>query len=406
MRRAVSLLPVILSIAIFASPAHAQYLPSTPLTLAGGRVVIGGEIAGSIAREDHEGWFNYTDYEHDALRMFRWSVSGEWRIASRLSFLGEVRAENTEYPRVYAAYLRARPFAHVPLDIQAGRIPPTFGAFGRRMYSTDNPLIGYPLAYQYLLSIRDDAIPAVPDDLLRMRARGWLSSFPVGSHEAHAGMPIVSSFAWDTGVQVKVGQGRIQGAAALTNGSLSAPRFEDDNSGKQIAGRAQFEPLFGLVIGVSGATGPWLASDLDRLIAPGQTAARQNAFGIDGEYSRGHFVMRGEAIRASWDLPGVASPEARSEVSARTGWIEGSYRWTPRLYTAARFDRLVFSRVTGTLFGGAPTAWEAPLTRLEVGAGWYLQRNLIARVTVQRNSRDGGRLHERTFLAGQVLFWF
>src|SRR5512132_1085794 len=51
---------------------EAQYLRSTPLALAGGRVVIGGDVQASVAPPDNESWFNYTDYEHDALRMLRW----------------------------------------------------------------------------------------------------------------------------------------------------------------------------------------------------------------------------------------------------------------------------------------------------------------------------------------------
>ena len=41
----------------------------------------------------------------------------------------------------------------------------TFGAFARRTYANDNPLIGYPLAYQYLTSLRPDAVPATADAL-------------------------------------------------------------------------------------------------------------------------------------------------------------------------------------------------------------------------------------------------
>jgi hypothetical protein len=406
MARGASLLPLILVFATAASPARAQYVPSTPLVMAGGRVVIGGDVSASVAEEDHEGWFNYTDYEHDALRMFRWSVSGEWRLAGRVSFLGQLRGENTEHPRVYGAYLRARPFARVPLDVQAGRIPPTFGAFGRRLYSTDNPLIGLPLGYQYLLSIRPDAIPRTSDDLLRMRARGWQSSFPVGSSDAIPGVPTVSAYTWDTGVQVRLGTDRAQVAGAITNGSLSAPRFKDDNGGKQLAGRAQFQPLFGLVVGISAARGAWIGRDVQRLTASGQPTPTQRALGLDGEYSRGHWIVRGEAIRSEWTLPGVASAQTRLNVTATTGWLEGSYRLTPQFDAAARADRLTFSRIRGTLFNGAEVGWEAPITRLEVGGGWYLQRNVIARMSVQRNMRDGGRQRERTFVSGQLLFWF
>jgi hypothetical protein len=394
------------ALALSAVPARAQYLPSSPLALADGRIVIGGDVATTISERDEVGWFNYTDYEHDALRLFRIGVSGQWRIASRLEVLGEVRSENGARPEAYAAYVRVRPFPTVPLDVQAGKIPPTFGAFGRRLYSDDNPLIGYPLAYQYLLSIRPDAIPASNDDLLRMRARGWQSSFPVGSAEARPGVSVVSGFDWDAGVQVRGGIDRVEGAIAITNGSLSAPRFGDDNGGKQVSGRVQIQPAFGLFLGVSAARGAWLSRDVERLVAAGQDASMQRAIGLDAEYSRGHWIVRGEAIHSAWEIPGVFSPTARLDIRATTGWVESSYRLTPRLFIAARADALTFSRIRGTLFDGQSTEWDAPITRAEVGGGWYLQRNFIAKAAVQSNWRDGGRQTRRTFVSAQLLFWF
>jgi len=73
---------------------------------------------------------------------------------------------------------------------------------------------------------------------------------------------------------------------------------------------------------------------------------------------------------------------------------------------AARADRLDFSRITGTILGGVPTTWDAPVQRVETGLGWYLLRNLVGRVIVQRNWRDGGRVHERTYVSGQLAYWF
>lgn len=389
-----------------AAPARGQWLPSSPLVLAGGRLVIGGDLAAAVGERDNIGWFNYADYEQNALRLFRVGLSAEWRVADRLSFLGELRSENVDEPRAFAAYVRWRPFSRVPLDVQAGRIPPTFGAFGRRLYSNDNPLIGYPLAYQYLISIRGDAIPATPDDLLRMRARGWESSFPVGSPTPRPGVSIVNGFQWDTGVQVRIGNERAQAALAVTNGSLSRPRVDDDNGGKQVAGRLQVRPAFGLVIGVSAARGAWLHRSVEALVAPGQDEAAQRTLGVDAEYSRDHWIVRGEVLRSTWDMPGVASPAEALDLTATSGWLEGRYRLTPRFYVAARADRLTFSRIRGTLFNGSPTPWDAPVSRIEAGGGWYLQRNLVARAVVQRNWRDAGRQRRRTFVSGQILFWF
>jgi hypothetical protein len=385
-------------------PLAAQLLPSAPIVIGDGRLVLGAEVAGSISEQDHVAWFNYTDYEHDALRLLRASVTGEWRIAPRVSFLGELRMENADELRAYAAYLRVRPFEGREIDIQAGRIPHTFGAFSRRLYTNDNPLIGLPLAYQYLLSIRPDAVPGTADDLLLMRARGWESSYPIGDPVPRAGVPLISAYRWDTGVQVRVAGERAQLVGAVTNGSLSNPRFDDNNEGKQVAARVQVRPLFGLIVGASASRGAWLDREVTALLN-GDRSFAQRAFGVDAEYSRDHWVLAGEVIRSEWDLPGFAEPRIEDPIAAITGWLEGRYRLTPRFYVAGRIDRMVFSPIQGLLFP-LEAGWDANVSRLELGGGWYLQRNLVAKTAWQHNWRDGGRERTRGFLTAQLLYWF
>src|SRR4029077_18691690 len=123
------------------------------------------------------------------LRMLRLELTASLRAGSHLSLLGEVRSQNTfgfdplsiqmHAPQVYALYLRIRPWTRRRFDLQVGRVPPTFGAFPRRSYEADNPLIGDTLAYQYLTSLRPDAVPANADELLSMRGRGWLANYSV-----------------------------------------------------------------------------------------------------------------------------------------------------------------------------------------------------------------------------------
>src|SRR5262245_48595954 len=143
-----------------AATARAQDLPSGPISIANGRVVFGTEISASTSsRDDTTAWFNYTDYEHNTMRLMRIGVTTDIRLTDRVSFLGEVRSENADRVRPYAFYVRVRPWKDRPFDLQAGRIPPVFGAFSRRAYVAGNLLIGYPLAYQYLTSLRADAVP-------------------------------------------------------------------------------------------------------------------------------------------------------------------------------------------------------------------------------------------------------
>ena len=386
--------------------AAAQGAPSEPVSALGGRLVFSGEAALTVGTPDHESYFNYTDYERNVLRNLRLSLAGLWQPSDRLAFVGELRTEDFETAGAYAAYVRLRPWRERHFDIQAGRIPPVFGAFGRRSYSSDRSMIGYPLAYQYLTSLRPDAVPATADDLLAMRGRGWLSNFPIGSQQPAAGVPLVSAFRWDTGVQAHWSGTLADAAFSVTTGTLSRPRLRDDNDSKQMSGRLAVKPVAGLVAGVSGAHGGWVSRSVPLPTGVSRGRLAQTVFGADAEYSRDYWLVRGELIWSRWRLPFVTPPPEGSTVEARGLWIEGRYRLTPRWYAAARLDRLDFSKITGTLFSVVPTPWEAPVTRYEAGGGYYFMRNLVLRAAVQRNIRDGGRVRSRTFITGQVAYWF
>jgi hypothetical protein len=394
---------LLVTLTMAAPPAAAQTLPAGPIRAFDGSVVVSGQIEATVGDTDEIAYFNYTDYERNVLRMVRFGASGLWQPARWLAFVGELRSENFDSVYPFAGYVRVRPWRSHNLDIQAGRIPPVFGSFSRRAYGTDSLVIGYPLAYQYLTSLRPDAVPVTADDLLRMRARGWRPIYPVGSNALEPGVPLITAFRWDTGVQVHWKPNAVEIAGAITAGTLSSPRFSDDNSGRQISARVAVHPVVGLVIGASGARGAWLSRDLPQAArrTPMQTAA-----GADVEYSRDHWLVRSEMVWSQWELPFVLAPSTTRNVSALSVWAEGRYRLTPRVFVAGRAGRLGFSKITGTLFGGQPTPWDAPVDRVEATLGYYLQRNLTARVTAQGNWRDAGRVHQRTYFSGQISYWF
>jgi hypothetical protein len=355
-------------------------------------------VIATAGSADDVTFFNYTDYEHNALRMMRLGVSGIYRPVVWLAFVGELRSEDLEHPAPYAAYARVQPWRNHAFDIQVGLIPPAFGAFGRRSYGTSNPVIGYPLAYQYLTSLRADAIPATADDVLRMRGRGWRSSFPVGSQTPAPGLPLISGFQWDTGVQVSWKSGPVELAGAVTNGTLSNPRVKDDNGGKQVSGRVAVTPAVGLIIGASAARGAWLA----RTVAPESSPAQQS-LGADVEYSRDHWIVRSEVVWSRWAFPAALAPSSTRALDALGSWVEGRYRVSPRIFLATRADHLGFSELRGSVL---VLPWDSPVTRIESGFGYYLQRNLVFRATAQQNWRDVGRVKHRTYISGQLAYWF
>jgi hypothetical protein len=383
--------------------AGAQWLPTAPVDAFDGRLVVGAEAVVTLGAEDDSAFFNYTDYEHNTLRMFRLGLTASWRPVSRIAVVGEIRSENLDLIRPYAAYVRVRPFNGHAFDVQIGRIPPSFGAFGRRGYNADQPFIGYPLAYQYLTSLRPDAVPANVGDLLVMRGRGWLASYPVGSPQAAPGVPLISAFRWDTGIQAHWAGRIVDVTGSVTSGTLSDPRANDNNGGKQLSGRVAVRPAVGLVLGASAARGEFLSQNVANLLADTTSSHAQTAFGADVEYSRDYWIVRSELVWSRWNTP-FAATGTSADLDSLGVWVEGRYRVTPRISVAGRLDRLGFAKIAAA--PGVLVAWDAPVTRVEGDVCYYFRRNLVARLAVQYNDREGGRVHTRTFVSGQVAFWF
>jgi hypothetical protein len=386
------------------APLRGQTLPAEPLVFGDGRLTVSGDVSASMAPPD-PGFFNYTDYEHSALRMLRLDVSAMLKAGGHVAFLGELRSENIGRPEPYALYVRIRPWTDRNFDIQAGRIPPTFGAFARRTYPSDNFLIGYPLAYQYLTPLRPDSVPASVDDLLRMRGRCWLSNFSIGDVTPGRGVPLASVFRWDTGVQVHAATDVIDATASITTGTISNPLFKDDNGGRQFAGRIALRPVAGLILGASAASGPFVSSTAARgAVGDGHDSDfTQTAWGADVEYSRDYYVVRFETIVSRWTLPTIRAPLLDDPLTAIGTSLEGRYKIAPGLYAAARLDHLGFSEVTGSRIR---TTWDAPVTRIEVGGGYSLQRNLLLKVSFQHDARDTVRVPTQSLGAAQLVFWF
>jgi hypothetical protein len=362
-------------------------------------LVWGGEISGAISRRDDRAFFNYAYYEHDTLRHVRLRLMAESRLPGRVDLLAEVRSDN-ETAGVPALFVRWQPAARMPLFLEAGRVPLVLGAFSRRAYGTENLLVGMPLAYQYLTSLRPDALPATVDDVLQMRARGWRPSYPIGSTSTAAGLPVIAFSRGDAGVQAQWRAPHWSVAAAVTLGTPADPRWRDNNSGLTVSGRAAINAPSGLTAGVSAARGRWVDEDAEALLDQRQRfGASQQVVGADAEFARGHWIVRGEWWRSRFEVPTLATP-----LTATTGFVEGRYRFRPRWQVAARVDRIAFSRVSGSAAASLP--WDAPVWRIEGVADYRVSRRLNVRAGWQHNRRTAGRVRSSGFPTLQAVLWF
>jgi hypothetical protein len=161
------------------------------------------------------------------------------------------------------------------------------------------------------------------------------------------------------------------------------------------------------LVGLSGARGDWIDREVADLrpLAPGVTTT-QSVIAADAEFSRGRLIVRSEAMRVTFGLPVANAPSFTSPLVASSAFVEGRYRFLSRWQLALRADRLSFSDVTGTLFEGAATPWDANVDRLEATVGLRVLRTLELRGGYQYNWRDGGRTRRLGFPTAQLLYWF
>jgi hypothetical protein len=405
-RTCVAILWIVLLAAV---PAAAQTGTSSPSMFGGGRLTVAGDGALSISPHD-DGYFNYSGEQYQLMRVARFDATMELRLAPRLSLLGGLRvlgAPSAErwIVRPQLLLARIRPFQTLPFQVQAGLVPHVFGSYGRRAYGIDNPLIGLPLGYQYVTSLRMDALPASADDLLRMRGRGWRLQYGVGATGRAPGVPLVDGLRNPAGVQVRAGGRRLEASLGLTSGSLSKPSPWEQGGGALVSGRVAARPTEGLVVGASAARGRFLdkrlVHDLRRSSWP--SLNDQRAFGFDVEYSRGYWVLRAEGMLVSWWLPRLEEPFLDVPLRAVSLDLEARYRLRPGLYAAGRAGRLDFNKITGS-FGRL--SWDAPVSRVEVGAGYSVSRNVVVKAAYQHNWREAGPRTRLGLASAQVSFWF
>jgi predicted porin len=158
------------------------------------------------------------------------------------------------------------------------------------------------------------------------------------------------------------------------------------------------------VLGGSAARGQYAERSLiDALPASPDRRFIQRAFGADLEYSRDHWMVRADTVMSEWRIPAAGAPVIDRPLRAVAVSVEGRYAFLPGVYAAARGEHLAFNRIVGT---ARVAEWDAPVSRVEVGGGYYLQRNVVARMSVQFNHRDGGLVHNLVLPAVQILYWF
>ena len=324
------------------------------------------------------------------------------RPTDRLQVFTQLVLRDASGLYIEGAYALYTPIADRDLHLMAGKIPWPIGTWAPRAYSNKNPLIGTPLMYQYHSTLLWFDFPSDADQLLSLAGQG---QYGAGyGYLGPRGMPVVDDSYWDVGA-VATGSARpLEFAFGATAGTPGwADTGLDENTGKTLLGRLGLVPAPYLRAGVSAAYGPYLAEVLNERLPASKTGNDYHQVLVmsDLQIDVARATLIAEAFVNSWETPTVG------DLDVHGGYVEGKLTVAAGLYAAARWDALRFGDVTDS--GGNAHTWDRDVDRLELGAGYRLDRGTLVKAVWQRHTaraRDAAPEHHDDLFGAQLSVSF
>lgn len=321
-----------------------------------------------------------------------WSgfLFGSWTMSPQFTVYSSAYGARGTSPELLGAFGRWS-MGDGRLVLDFGRIPVPFGTFGSRSTPFRNPLIDYPLMYGYPVSLRSDALPSSPSDLIiHGTGSGYFPHAFAGGDEG-TGMPLIAPYPYDIGASLQLESGQFTLHGALIGGPLSEAQNAFSRLGRTVVGRAEWNPDPAWRVGASYASGPYLEQSVGPTLAPGDSLLHydQRVLGADLTYSRGAWQVVGEWVRSTWAVPTLGS-----SLGANSWYLEGRYKIKPGLFVSGRYSQLRFDTIaTGSpaLPPGLP--WDGNVSRLEIGAGLYASKDILLKMELESQHVDRGGPH-------------
>lgn len=246
--------------------------------------------------------------------------------------------------------------------IQAGVLGTLIGNVTARRSSKYNPMIQLPIMYDYFTAVQDNAYLETTG-LVQTRGKG------AGLRILHLGVYSPGAELFFTFAE------KVDLNLALYNSAPSNPYMVNEARQLNYAGRIGLRPFLGLNVGLSLSHGPYMGDHGNRSIDLKDTMQRM--IDLDFSFERGHFSLFGEVVRNSWRLPKV-----ENDLSVSGYYVEPKYKFHPRWYGAVRIGQLFFDK----LDNGEP--WDDDIFRTEFSIGYYVERETLAKLVIQRNRTD------------------
>jgi hypothetical protein len=180
-----------------------------------------------LALNTNDGMFDA--YDNFGLRLF-----AQGQASEHFQAFSQIMYNELKFYTV-GAYGMYTPDAETDFHVEAGKIPWIVGTYDPRSYSNKNPLVSWPLMYQYQTALIWAGVPKTSDNLLDAAGTGPSGVVYGPPHGGYVplGMPVIFSTWWDFGVAVTGSHRPLEYALGVTNGTPGSPSsVAPHNSGR------------------------------------------------------------------------------------------------------------------------------------------------------------------------------
>jgi hypothetical protein len=289
--------------------------------------------------------------------------------------------------RVDEYALRATGAGH---SVQVGQFATRFGAWVLRHEPWDNPFLNAPVPYENVTILFDRTVFPDADTWLRARNRPDVKA---------AWLPVIWGPVYTTGASAFGTLQDVDYAFSVKNRALSSRSEvwdEVDFNDPSYTARFGYRRSETWAFGLSGSIGPYLQENVTGPLPEGSDSQDfdQRALGLDTSWAHGHWQFWSEVIYSDFEVPNV------DRVDTTSYFMEARYKWSPRWYTAMRWNQQFFSKVD--LSNGDSIDWDRDISKIDAAAGYHVNRKLLLKVQYSYADQEGSLEQGEQFAGVQL----
>lgn len=275
-----------------------------------------------------------------------------------------------------------------------GRFVTPYGAYSKRVLSSDNPFVHLPLSHASGLPV-NRYIGILADD--------------VEYSENITGLTMVYQRMYSQGIRIENQVGE-SGRFGYNLAATLAPATGHFDSGQyntpSFTGRLTLQPAIWSEFGFSFSTGPFMRRDLFEasFIDSDPSSYRQTLLGTDLSISYRYFTILAEYNWSRWKAPyisqlsGAVDEDMEASINHLSGEAVVNFPFFVGGYAGIRLEQLFSSEIgSGSGVYNTGDTWTYDRNRIEFLAGYKLHRNITMKISYLYGTDSGPGLDADVF---------